>query len=256
MKKRTAASLAGWAAHAAVVVGAALAMRPDEQIAPPVGPAKPTSPVSAAPAAPFPPPPAAAAVETPLDAAQHLAPAVEEGRRALCDGCLAERAVLDVVEAYLRHLDPAYLQGGIWAQPLAEVAPATPGQVHGLPKLAPGLLGAPEYNPMGMTVDTRDYPVETTWLVWIQTGWRSPQAIEQRISSGDLPEVARAWPPVKKEVFVAVDGRTGELRPDGIFHRTSIGIRPEPPPHHGRALELARERADDWLRKARQARSP
>ena len=230
--------------------------------------------------------------------------AVEEGRPALCDGCLHERAVLDVVETYLRHLDPVHLQGGIWAHPLAEVAPETPGLVRGLPKLPPGLQDAPEFNPFGMTVDTRGYPVETTWLVWLQTGWVPRRAIERRIrrvtettigemrtrarspielaelettlealeealpgtvivdeitvqtSSGDLPEVALSWPPIKKEVYVAVDGRTGELRPRGIFQMTSEGQRPPYPPHHQQALDAAGQRANYWLRKERQTPPP
>ena len=175
-------------------------------------------------------------------------PAVEEGRPALCDGCLTERAVLDVVETYLRHLDPVYLHGEIWAHPLTDVAPETPGSVDGLPKLPPGLLDAPEYNPMGVSIDTRRYPVETTWIVWIQTGWVPNQGIEQRVSSGDLPEVALSWPPIKEETFVAVDGRTGEISPDGIFRLTSQGVWPRPPAHYDAVLDATRVRAARQLR--------
>ena len=293
---------AGWTAGAALVlVGTALVLRPEAQNPSAAGPPEP--------APPDPAPAGFAAVRPPgspvADPPVVVPPAAEDGNGpAPCDGCLTERAVLDVVETYLRHLDPVHLQGGLWAQPLADVAPEKPDQVHGLPKLPPELVEAPELNPFGVTVDTRRYPVETTWLVWLQTGWVPRRAIEQRIrrvrettigeertrarspvelaaldatlealqeelpgtvvgddfplrdSSGDLPEVALSWPPIKKETYVAVDARTGELRPDGIFRRTSIGVRPEPPPHHERALELARERAVDWLRKARQARSP
>lgn len=198
------------------------------------------------------PPPLAVADPPSPDSARDAVPDVGEGRPAVCAGCLPERAVLDVVETYLGHLDPVYLHGEIWAQPLAEIAPSTPGLVGGLPKLPPGLLEAPEFNPMGKTVDTRDYPVESTWLVWLQTGWRSLKAVEQQIALGKLPEVARAWPPIKVETFVAVDSRTGDLRPDGIFVMTSMGIQPPYPAHHERSLELARERADYWLRQQRQ----
>ena len=38
-----------------------------------------------------------------------------------------------------------------------------------------------------------------------------------RIFSGDLPEVALSWPPIKQEAYVAVDGRTGEIRPAGYL---------------------------------------
>ena len=294
---------AGWAALGCLVfVGTALVLWPEGQKPSPAGPPEPASadpaPAEVAAVRPLLGPPAA-------DPPVAVPPAAEDGAgSAPCDGCLTERAVLDVVETYLRHLDPVHLQGGLWAQPLADVAPEKPGQVHGLPKLPPEFLEAPEFNPFGVTVDTRRYPVETMWLVWLQTGWVPRRAIEQRIrrvtettigelrtratsavelaaletalealeeelpgtvigddfplreSAGDLPEVALSWPPIKKETYVAVDARTGELRPDGIFRRTSIGVRPEPPPHHERALELARERAVDWLRKARQARSP
>ena len=89
--------------------------------------------------------------------------------------------MLDVVETYLRHLDPVYLQGDIWAHPLADIAPDTPGLVHGQPPLPPELLEVPEFNPFGTTIDTRDHPVETTWIVWVQTGWVPRRWIEQRI---------------------------------------------------------------------------
>ena len=288
---------AGWAALAAfVLVGTALVLWPEEQNPSPAGPPEPASPDPApAEAAAVRPPPGPPAADPPVV----VPPGAEDGGgTAPCDGCLTERAVLDVVETYLRHLDPTHLQGGLWAQPLADVAPETPGLVHGLPKLPPGLLEAPELNPFGVAVDTRRYPVETTWLVWLQTGWVPRRAIEQRIrrvrettigeirtratspvqlaaletilealeeawpgrvigddfplqeSSGDLPEVALSWPPIKKETYVAVDARTGKLRPDGIFRLTSIGVQPEPPPHHERALDLARERAGHWLREA------
>ena len=300
MNKRVLAKAVWIALAALVLVGTALILWPEEQSGSSAGPPEPASRDPAPPeVAAVQPPPRSLGTESPV-----VPPATEDGGSAPCDGCLTERAVLDVVETYLRHLDPVHLQGGIWAQPLADVAPEKPGKVHGLPKLSPGLLEAPESNPFGVAVDTRRYPVETSWLVWLQTGWVPRQAIEQRIRrvrettigeirararspvelaaletaleelekampgtvveddfplrgfSGDLPEVALSWPPIKKETFVVVDARTGELRPDGIFHLTSIGVQPEPPPHHGRALELARERADHWLRKERQTLSP
>ena len=167
---------------------------------------------------------------------------------ALCDGCLTERAVLDVVEAYLRHLDPAYLDGDIRALPLADIAPETPGNVDFQPPLPPGLVDAPEFNPMGMSIDTRRYPVETTWIVWVQEGWIRPRIIETQVLNGTLPEVALSWPPIKSEVFVAVDGRTGEIWPDGIFHGTTMGIQPPHPPHYESVLDATRARAAQWLR--------
>lgn len=200
----------------AAVIAALLILLWPEGNAP--GAAGPTSRDPATPpvASLFPPPPVAV-VEPPRAAPpnDNSVPAVEEARPALCHGCLTERAVLDVVETYLRHLDPVYLHGEIWAHPLADIAPETPGHVDGQPKLPPGLLDAPEFNPMGKSIDTRRYPVETTWIVWVQTGWRSQQAIENQIVLGKLPEVALSWPPIKEETFVAVDGRTGEMSPTG-----------------------------------------
>ena len=257
---------AGWVALAAfVLVGTALVLWPEEQNASPAGPPDPTSPDPAPPeVAADEPPPGPPVADPPV-----VVPSAAEdgGGPAPCAGCLTERAVLDVVETYLRYLDPVHLQGGIWAQPLADVATEKPGLVRGLPKLPPGLLEAPEFNPFGVTVDTRSYPVETTWLVWLQTGWVPRRAIEQRIRSvtetpdgrtfsGDLPEVALSWPPIKKETFVAVDGRTGEIRSAGIFRMTSQGQWPPYPPHYDAVLEATRQRADHWLRKERQTRSP
>ena len=248
LKRRPAGSIAVGAVLAAVVAAVLILLWPEGNGP---GPAGPTSADPATPpeASPFP-PPSVAVVEpsraVPPD--DDPVPAVEEGRPALCDGCLTERAVLDVVDTYLRHLDPVYLHGEIWAHPLTDVAPETPGSVDGLPKLPPGLLDAPEFNPMGKSIDTRRYPVETTWVVWIQTGWRSPQAIEQQIVLGKLPEVALSWPPIKEETFVAVDGRTGEISPDGIFRLTSQGVWPRPPAHYDAVLEATRARTARWLR--------
>ena len=69
-----------------------------------------------------------------------------------------------------------------------------------------------------------------------------------RTSSGDLPEVALSWPPIKEQVFVAVDSRNGELRPDGIFIRTSVGPNPPHPSHYDAVLDATRERASRWFR--------
>ena len=282
------AAFAGGAVLVAVVVATLVFLWPgDHRNAPPPSPDPPPSL-----AAQFPPPPAAPVPPPLLQAVQDGddVAAVGEGRPALCDGCLTERAVLDVVDTYLRHLDPVYLQGERWAHPLADVAPDPPDRIR-LPKLPEGLLDAPELNPFGMTVDSRDYPVETTWIVWIQTGWVPRRAIERRIrrtsettiaemranepldfdalqtalkeaapgtvlpddytirtSTGDLSEVALSWPPIKKEVFVAVDGRTGRLYPDGIFLLTSHGQVPPFPPHYEEVLDATRQRVARWLR--------
>ena len=238
------AVFAGSAVLAAVVAATLVLLWPGGQrnAVPPL-PDPPHSPV-----AQFPPPPAAS-VPPPPRAVQDGddVAAVEEGRPALCDGCLSERAVLDVVDTYLRHLDPVYLQGERWAHPLAAVAPDPPGRVR-LPKLPEGLLDAPEFNPLGLTVDSRAYPAETTWIVWVQTGWWPHHVIENQIWRGTLPEVALSWPPIKEEVFVAVDGRTGRLYPDGIFKHTSNGQRPPHPPHYEEVLDATRQRVARWLR--------
>ena len=220
-------------------------------------------------------------------------PPAEDHGRSLCDGCLPEQAVLDVVETYLRHLDPVYLQGEMWAQPLSDVATPRdrprPERLVSLPKLSPDLLGAPEHNPFGMSVDTWAYPLDSTWLVWVQTGWVRRRVIEDMVgvnrrgtvimvsseeadalAAGEvtigelrpgvklgpdlqvgigLPEVALSWPPIKEEQYIAVDSRTGELRPDGIFQWTSGGVWPQYPPYYESVLAAARERADDWFRR-------
>ncbi len=243
MEMRPRALIAGGLVLAAVVAAALFLLWPERWNTHPPAESTPQHPPSSS-VAQFPPLPSARII--PPRVARHP-PDVGESRT-LCDGCLNEQAVLDVVETYLRLLDPIYLQGEIWAHPLAEVAPETPGEVDGLPKLPPGLLEAPELNPMGMSIDTRSYPVETTWIVWVQTGWKSHQAIENQIWVGTLPEVARSWPPIKDEVYVAVDSRTGELRPSGIFHMTSKGLQPPHPPHYEAVLDATRERAARWLR--------
>ena len=245
MNKRVLACT-GWIVLAAfVLVGTALVLWPEKQNVSPAGPPEPTSRDPAPTGVAIQPPTGPLATDPPV-----VVPPAAGGGSASCNGCLTERAVLDVVETYLRHLDPVYLQGEIWAHPLADIAPETPGPVDGLPPLPPGLLEAPEFNPMGKSIDTRRYPVETTWIVWLQTGWRSQQAIESQITLGMLPEIARSWPPIKKETYVAVDARTGDLYPAGIFRLTSAGQWPPFPPHYEAVLDATRERAAFWLRNA------
>ena len=277
------------AAVAALAVALAFVPRGEAPATPVAAPAaKATLPAVAA--LTFPPPPAAKATfDTP-----EAAPTEEYGRR-LCDACLPERAVLDVANTYLRRLDPIYLEGEIRAHPVADVVPepiprgepARGRHLVSLPKLPSDLVGAPEDNPFGLSVNPREYPVETAWFVWVQTGWIPRERIERMVvfdepgvvvvspeefmalESGDvtldelrpgswkpgdeirasrLPQVALSWPPIKKETYIVIDSRTGELRPDGIFHDTWIGIQPPYPPHHGEALDMARERAGEWFR--------
>ena len=196
MPRRRKPVLAASAATVAAAAVVALALVAREG-----APSRPADPARAAPATPkaaFPPPlpaaaePAAAAVADPAPAAG------EEEGPALCAGCLSERAVLDVVETYLRHLDPVLLHGGLWAHPLADVAPETPGPVYGLPKLPPGLLEAPEFNPMGMTVDTREYAVETTWLVWVRLGGDRSGLLRIKYGLGRCPRWRCRGPPSRR----------------------------------------------------------
>ena len=281
-------ALAASAALTAAVLALAFVLREDDEAAPVVAKASVVEPPPER--LTFPPQPAAGAVIEPPPAAR-----AEEFGRMLCDACLPERAVIDVAKTYLRRLDPSYLQGEIWAHPVADVvsAPIPRGQpthrvysMVTLPKLPAGLLGAPEENPFGMSVDPSRYPVETTWFVWVQTGWIPRERIEglvvfdepgvvavspeelSALESGEvtldelrpgdrqrgveikvsrLPLVALSWPPIKKETYIAIDSRTGELRPDGIFQSlTSTG--PWYPPHHGEALDMAKERVGEWFR--------
>lgn len=247
MKKRRAALVAGGAMLGVVVVGAALVLWPEEMRNDSVSRDPPPQPPAQI--GHFPPPPVA-----PIHPAgrRNGDPAVdagvEEESPALCDGCLTERAVLDVVETYLRQLDPVYLHGELRAHPLADIAPETPGLIYGQPKLPPDLLEVPEKNPMGMIIDSRSYPVEATWIVWVQTGWWPHHVIENQVRSGSLPEVALSWPPIKEEAFVAVDSQTGKLHPDGIFDNTSAGLWPPLPPHYDAVLEATHDRVARWLR--------
>ena len=227
----------------------------------------------------FPPPPAAKASPT-LQAA-------EDHGRALCEACLPERAVLDVAKTYLRHLDPVYLQREIRAHPLADVLPDVVPENFELilPELPADLVGAPAKNPFGMSIGYGSYPVDTTWFVWVHTGWVPREAIERRVGlpgetvlgpeeadavvSGDvsirelvpgwqpgdhvrigrlLPDVALSWPPIKEEHDIAVDSRTGDvLDVSGYFVRRARAEDVDSKAH-AEALELARVRADQWFR--------
>ena len=181
-----------------------------------------------------------------------------------------------MVETYLRHLDPVYLHGGIWAQTIADLTPEAPGVVEGLPKLPADLLDAPPFNPFGVAIDTAFYP-ETTWFVWFQTGWVPHKAFEREIrrveettvgepraqappnsaladldddlivtvrAGGDLPEVALSWPPIEQQTYVAVDSRTGKILLSALSRRAEQ----RQDPHYDAALAATRDRAARWFR--------
>lgn len=163
----------------------------------------------------------------------------------LCEGCLDERGVLDVAEGFLFYVMPDHL--GIRAVPYSvEYPPDVPPEDTGLrPLLPPGLVDAPPRFSFGGGVPAPPAK-EETWIVWIQTGWVPYERVEHHIESGDLPDVARSWPPVKEEREILVNARTGEILPTGITghirrvdHDTTNLFLP--------GVEEARKRAAAWF---------
>ena len=177
----------------------------------------------------------AAAVGPDVVAEQPAAPTT-----APCAGCLDERAVLDVAGAFLAFVMPDHL--GIRAERYLVSVPddVDPDDVVSVSKflrdlrlsrrpaaLPAGLVDAPRSNPFGISVDFhsglagRGWSLSEaleTWIVWIQIGWRSYATVERLVERGELPEVALSWPPLKRETYIFLNARTGEIT-------SAIGLR-------------------------------
>ncbi|MCY3841888.1 MAG: hypothetical protein OXH09_25120 [Gammaproteobacteria bacterium] len=215
-RSRTAASRRKWrravvpgAVAAALCVAVALAVRttptdPPPQTAPTV---ETVGPVVETPAAHFPPPAAAKAT-----------PPTNEETTAPCAGCLDEAAARDVAEALVVAAGLVY-QGVRLER--AHDLPWYTKESRWPPVPTDGQLDAPEYFSFGPSLPMppcRGYedpncrgPREEWWIVWFHVGWRTPDEVELEILYGNLPEVAVAWPPIKREEYVVVDARNGEI---------------------------------------------
>ena len=171
--------------------------------------------------------PEAVAVGTEVVAEQPVAPAT-----APCAGCLDERAVLDVAGAFLASAMPEHL--GIRVERYLvsvpdDVDPVDAASVRRFfrdlrrsprPALPAGLVDAPRTNPFGMSLNFQSGLVDRgwslsealeTWIVWIQIGWWSYDSVERLVERGKLPEVALSWPPLKRETYIFLNARTGEI---------------------------------------------
>ena len=149
-----------------------------------------------------------------------------------CAGCLDERAVLDVAGAFLASVMPDHL--GIRGERYLVSVPddVDPGDAASVrrflrdlrhsprPALPAGLVDAPRTNPFGMSLNFQSGLVDRgwslsealeTWIVWIQIGWRDYDSVERLVERGELPEVALSWPPLKRETYIFLNGRTGEI---------------------------------------------
>ena len=168
-----------------------------------------------------------------------------------CEGCLDERAALDVAEAYLSYVKPNHL--GLRLQLYSDI-PGDPTKQR-LPMLPPGLEGAPaHYSVSDMILPPVEDP-EETWVVWVQVGWLNHEGLEARIEVRDFPPIARSWPPLKFEKYILVDARTGAVKPTGIYDlrwELSKTRRDHPVDVFGEMAErAAQERAEHWLGKSR-----
>ncbi|MYD96482.1 MAG: hypothetical protein F4X98_03725 [Gammaproteobacteria bacterium] len=120
-----------------------------------------------------------------------------------------------------------------------------------------GLLDAPEYFSFGPKLPgppcrghedpncrgARD----EWWIVWFHVGWRHPREVEGKIGEGVLPEVALAWPPIKREEYIIVDARSGRIEAHSggrLFFRY---VPRGKPPLTESAYRSAEERARHYL---------
>ena len=169
-----------------------------------------------------------------------------------CAGCLDERAVLDVAGGFLFHVMPDHL--GVRAERYLVSIPPDNADLEQMldapqPGLPPGLVDAPRISLFGMSVRRLGSPSEAleTWIVWIQTGWQSYSTLESLIERGDLPEVARSWPPLKRERYVLVNARTGEITSVDGIRRHLERVDPRGTNLFVPGREEARKRAAAWF---------
>lgn len=238
-------AVAATVAVAAVVVALLLPSGESDGGTPPV-PVTERAPLSVV---PVPEPPAVDVPEPP--AADVRGAAAEPGvvvPAPLCEGCLDEQGVLDVAEGLLSYIMPNHLS--VRAVPYATEYPPGANPLHGRPLLTAGLVDAPPDFSMGKLivgrVDAAKDEAET-WIVWVQTGWLPYAKLEDYIERGELPEVARSWPPLKEETYVLINARTGELTglSDAVLHLRDVDptgtnlILP--------GIEEATKRAEAWF---------
>jgi len=167
-------------------------------------------------------------------------PAPEPGEGwepAPCAGCLDERAAMDVAETLYSHHGERAL--GVRTELYADI-PWLTREVRRMP-WPEGLEGAPTVGRVSPELPyLKGTRSDETWVVWFHHSWLSHAKLEEWIRSGDLPPVARAWPPVKRVMFILVDARTGAIVGPTSYH-TSVG------PREKSALDAAAERARHWL---------
>ena len=213
--------------------------------------------------APIPPPPALPHSELPATKPQAHLPATVVSdvvanqanpvhTAAPCAGCLDEQAVLDVAGGYLFYVMPDHL--GTRAERYIVSIPPNDEELEQIldtprPALPPGLLNAPPISPFGMNVQRPGSPSEAleTWIIWIQTGWQSRSTLESLVERDELPEVALSWPPLKREHYLLVNARTGELTSvEGILGHLDK-VDPRGMNLHVLGREEARKRAAAWF---------
>ena len=140
------------------------------------------------------------------------------GEAAPCAGCLDGAAARDVAEALVDAAGLVYQ--GVRVERAHDLVWYTKER-RWPPVPTDGLLDAPEYFSFGPKLPMPPCrgvedpncrgPREEWWIVWFHVGWRTPFEVELEILHGNLPELAVAWPPIKREEYVVVDARNGEI---------------------------------------------
>ena len=170
----------------------------------------------------------------------------DDGFASPCEGCLNEAGALEVAETfvyYMRHEKFIGVRAELYSAIAArlEAAGLPPPHETLLPKLPPGLVDAPPDRSMsGSVLPFVERPGET-WVIWVQEGWFNTQSY---INGGILPAAAAAWPPLKREKYMLMDARSGDVFADDIWrgrYRRSLGA------YGDVAAQAAAKRAERWI---------
>ena len=216
--------------------------QPPPPIAGPVATARVVEPAAES----FPPPPS--------PEAEAMPPPVADQDPGPCEGCLKAAAARDVAETLVAASGGAYLDVRV---DLAHDLPWYTKERRWPPVPTEGLVDAPEYFSFGPKLPgppCRGYedpnclgPRQEWWIVWFHVGWRHPREVESKIGQGVLPEVALAWPPIKREEYIIVDARSGRIEAHSGGELFFTYVPRGRPPLTDSAYRSAGERARHYL---------
>ena len=158
-----------------------------------------------------------------------------------------------MAETFLYHMRRHYI--GVRAELYSDIAvrleaEGMPPPHETLPPLLPAdLVDVPAHRslPFARALPEVERP-EETWVVWVDVGWYD---LTSYIDTGSLPPAAASWPPLKREMYMIVDARTGEVRAKYDRWLFAPGmLDPDMRAYGDHALKEAAIRAAHWLAKS------